>query len=93
MSQVLMFLHLLRLSCVGEAIGRYCLMHCYIKLLSNRRTFTEANCPSDKFVITSYRLKTNFDCKTALTTKRGYIEKFFKFNACTKQIPRRKCVL
>ena len=61
MCQVLMLFHLLRLSSVGEAIRRYCLVHCYIKLMSVKRT--------------GYRFKTNFDGKTAFTTKRGYIEK------------------
>ena len=42
---------------------------------------------------TTERLKNSFDCKTAFTTTRGYIEKLFKFKACTEQIPMMKCVL
>ena len=62
MCQELISMHLLRLSCIGEAI-------------------------------TSYRFKTNFDFNTFFTTKRGYIEKLFKFKACIKQIPMMECVL
>ena len=38
--------------------------------------------PSSKFVITSDRYKTNFNCKTPLNTKSGYFEKLLKFKAC-----------
>ena len=42
---------------------------------------------------TTNRFKTNFDCKTAFTTTRVYIEKIFKFNTFSEQIPIMKCVL
>ena len=42
MRQVLMLLQLLRLSCVGEAIGRYGLVNSYIKLMSINGTFTSS---------------------------------------------------
>ena len=50
---------------LGDAIGRYCLVHCYIELVSIKRTFTD-------------RFKTNFDCKTAFTTTKSLDQKGFQ---------------
>ena len=58
------------------------MVHCYIELICRSKERSH-NKTTDRF-------KTNFDCKTALTTTRGYIEKFSKFKACTEQIPMMK---
>lgn len=72
--------------------GSNWVVQCNIKLMSIKRTFTLTKWPRDKFVISSYRFKTNFNCKTSFTTKRGYIEKGFKFKDCTEPIPM-TCIL
>ena len=65
--------------------NRAVLVHCYIKLVSIKKNVHLSK--------TTDRFKINSDCKTAFTTTRVYIEKLFKFKACTEQIPMMKCVL
>ena len=46
----------------------------HIKLILIKRTFTSAKRPSDKFVITSNRFKSNFDCKSNAPSMPSHFE-------------------